>query len=395
MSIKMFLCWCRVNVRACITAPLARDDIKNEGASIHTDDARIRVNNTPSHTVDIMFDYSTVNVGDSIDGRSVKNIYYRAKKSLVYDTADGVRYAHRGLSIASEILIFELEELLKEAALKFRGAHRFALDDYKLMIAGIIYKAENHSVNLRGDIFSSLRSFIAAKPAVEHVYDTNPRFIVYLSVKKEVAFQVRSASEYDTKTFSEFHRLKAVASMSISGAKQQLFNYKIAAALIGALRSPEDANHYFGPVQEYLDKSISNKVGVHLVLSVFGLCFFAACVLGLIYWVSSEPGTKNLNMLLVGVSGGLVGAAISILQRSRDIRVLVYDSPGLIVLQAIARIALGCCFGVIATLASKAGLLFELFAGDYKRLFLLAILAGFSERMIPEFMEKTAKEKAE
>ncbi len=340
------------------------------------------------------FEYSKVRVGDQLDGRLVERIYYSGLNALIYRAGGEISYLSRIKKNSTKALIYQLESLLSEALLKFRGVHKFVLEEYKLNLLALIYGSDIEGVELAGGIFESLKRFIDDKPKVTYIFEVNGAFVVYVSSKGEVAYQVREMGAHSSLAFSEFHRLKALALSVLPKRKLEIFNHKLASGFIAALRSREtDVSECFLPVKTYLDKTVNNLAGLYLVLSVLGNSVVILTIVFLVYFYKSTAITLNLNMLLAGIAGGLTGAVISVLQRSKDLKVAIYDSTNLLVLQAMARVGLGCCFGVIAIVASKSGLLFEFLSGDHKKMFLLAVIAGFSERMIPDFIEKVSEDK--
>lgn len=340
------------------------------------------------------FQYSKVRVGDYLDGRVVDSIYFSGRNGLVLRSCGELRYLSSIRAGRSKLLVNELEALLSDAFVKFRGVHRSTLENHKIKLLISIFAAESDGVELPSDLFESLVRFIEDKPKVEHVYEYNPAFVVYQSSKKEVAYQVRDAAAHPVKAFTEYQRLKALGCLVVPKRRIEVFNNKLASGFVSALRSTDElVGECFLPVQAYLDKANGNLVGLYLTLTVSIVSVLAFCILLSIYFYCSTSLTLNLNIFLVGVAGGLVGSAVSVLQRSKDLKVAVYDSAGLLVLQAIVRVGIGCCFGVIAVVASKSGLLLEFLSSNYKKMFLLAVVAGFSERMIPDFIEKITEDK--
>ncbi|MBW3503394.1 hypothetical protein [Pseudomonas sp. NKUCC02_KPG] len=340
------------------------------------------------------FEYSKVRVGDYLDGRVVDRIYFSGLNGLVLHSGGELRYLSRIRTNKNKALIQQLESLLSEAFIKFRGVHRFTLESHRISLLALIFGAESDGVQLTSDIFESLERFIDEKPEVEYVFEYSAAFVVFLNSKGEVAYQVKDVKAHPVKAFTEYQRLKALGMLVLPKNKIERFNHKLASGFISALKSLEvDVGECFSPVQMYLDKTIGNVAGLYLVLSILSVSGLVFLGLFFVYFYYSTSLTLNLNILLTGIAGGLVGAAISVLQRSKDIKVAAYDSTGLLVLQSIVRVGLGCCFGVIAIVASKSGLLLEFLSGNYKKMFLLAVVAGFSERMIPDFIEKITEDK--
>ncbi|MEP6743260.1 MAG: hypothetical protein ABJB61_12230, partial [bacterium] len=85
---------------------------------------------------------------------------------------------------------------------------------------------------------------------------------------------------------------------------------------------------------------------------------------------------------------GSVGACISVLQRNPSLDVDPWMSNGYLRLQGITRIVLGFIFGCIFVLASKANFVLGVVRNNPYSLLVLCIVAGFSERLIPELLSK-------
>lgn len=83
---------------------------------------------------------------------------------------------------------------------------------------------------------------------------------------------------------------------------------------------------------------------------------------------------------------GTIGALISVLLRSKNIEVDPYASRFYIALQAIARSLLGFIFGIVAVLVIKANLLVGFADANIFLISSVALVAGFSERLVPEVL---------
>lgn len=81
---------------------------------------------------------------------------------------------------------------------------------------------------------------------------------------------------------------------------------------------------------------------------------------------------------------GALGACISVMQRAADIDIdWTLDGQSLLV-QSVVRITLGLVFGAVFVLACKGDFILGVFKDMNVAIYFLAIVAGFSERMIPE-----------
>jgi len=236
--------------------------------------------------------------------------------------------------------------------------------------------------------------YINASEDVVRVVDRTSEFLVWVDKDGEVAYEVKDGGEFDADIFIELSELSALGRLTLTDSQRKLFVFKLASSLVVALRKNSvGVSESFESAKQYLVKIIEVQASSRLIYSVILFSMVLLFVFGVVYFKWAALGAHNLNYLLVGAGGGLLGALISVLQRSKEIKVVPFESLHLIVLQGVVRIGLGSCFGVVSVLACKAGIFFDLLGADNKKLLLLAIAAGVSERLIPDFIEKISDEK--
>jgi len=97
---------------------------------------------------------------------------------------------------------------------------------------------------------------------------------------------------------------------------------------------------------------------------------------------------RTLRLYLGAALLGSLGALISVLTRYSSMGVDHFPGRSLSMLGGAARIALGALFGPVAVLAAQAGLLLTLVLEKPGGPYLIAILAGFSERIVPDLLHK-------
>jgi hypothetical protein len=100
---------------------------------------------------------------------------------------------------------------------------------------------------------------------------------------------------------------------------------------------------------------------------------------------SSNTISVTRDFLLAAILGG-VGAIISVSQRFRSIEVERYMSRRLASIGGCSRVVFGCCFGGVFLLFQKAGILLSAANSQPWFLAAAALVAGFSERAIPEVL---------
>ncbi len=95
---------------------------------------------------------------------------------------------------------------------------------------------------------------------------------------------------------------------------------------------------------------------------------------------------------LLAAHFGSVGALISISQRSRKIAIPRYASRFYAVAGGGSRIFFGAVFGAALLLLQKAGLVLHLLDANAYALYAASLVAGFSERLIPELIGQIEKQ---
>jgi len=86
---------------------------------------------------------------------------------------------------------------------------------------------------------------------------------------------------------------------------------------------------------------------------------------------------------------------ISVLQRGRSQEIDIFASPFHLAFDATIRMLLGMCFGGIVVIASFANIAFGFVKENPFALLFFSLGGGFSERIIPDLIERTIKKKAE
>lgn len=93
----------------------------------------------------------------------------------------------------------------------------------------------------------------------------------------------------------------------------------------------------------------------------------------------------------IAIIGGVVGALLSALQRTKSINFSLYESRESIVSQAVIRILIGAISGALVVVLAEADIAFTLVKGSLHKTFIAALIAGFAERLIPDLLTSLAK----
>lgn len=341
------------------------------------------------HQISTLTDFGVVDVGDFIAGDKILRIYSRTSKHLIYEKSSGVSYGAIDISTQQSAYIAELEQLKIQARRKFKGVHEEALESYRHSIISAIFCADDAATN---KALENLESFIKESSIVKNVVEQRDNYVVWIS-EFGVEHWIKRISEINVDVLSQFYNVKSLGLVVVPKSKLKKFYGKLASCLVvGLSKGVGCKEDVFEPVKKYIDKCVVDAARFKLVVVVFlfGICVLLLAVGARLYFFGVVG--INVQALLIGVFGGALGAMISVLQRAKDLKVELYESVELILLQGGVRISLGCAFGVVALVSSKSGLLLELLSQSDNKMFLLSVIAGFSERLIPDFIGKVAED---
>jgi hypothetical protein len=224
---------------------------------------------------------------------------------------------------------------------------------------------------------------------IKTVVGRHRTFVVYTDADNDVHWNYDHLPERLRPAVSEFQALTALASSCLT-KKQLLVSCPIlASALYGAFLTQEgkDPTESFTTSRDYIRRKSADRVRLFYVLlsMIFACCFLIAALL---LRTRVQDGAKAI---IVGASGGVIGASISITQRGWKLPVDPVDSVVHVACQGLVRVVLGGVFGTILVGLSKANLAFGSAANDLWALFGLSVAAGISERLVPDLLARSTK----
>jgi hypothetical protein len=144
-----------------------------------------------------------------------------------------------------------------------------------------------------------------------------------------------------------------------------------------------DTRDFFAVARQFVDASLRERLHLRYVVAAFvTTCVVStACVAGALRLAGSPT-------FFVAAALGGVGALVSVTQRFRRIPLERYSSSFYTAAAGVSRICVGAVFGALFLMFQKAGLLLAIATDQPFLLFSAAFVAGFSERMIPEILER-------
>jgi hypothetical protein len=346
---------------------------------------------TPSSTAVDEPDLSKVRVGDILDSAVVEFIHGQRVDYIVYEFEGRLAYqAHD--SVPYQLLATDRsDELMARSELVLKGAYSSAIK--KLMAMALVRAFAANSEDCARKAFKSVEDFVDQNMPVGTVFGRTRDFIIFLDKNGELIADCRHLEDSRVPIVAEFERLKQLAAANLDGedaaAVKRILGHEISSALrsTSATVVPSDA---FAASREFIGQRLGADVSngyvfaTLIVAAVVGVpLLLAAAFPQWLQWLVSDA-----RALALGAFAGLLGACISVLQRSGSLVLTQFPSKAQIVVQAIVRILLGVVFGTLVVIAVKGNVAFGTFKGDMRALFLLAVAAAFSERLIPDLLSK-------
>jgi len=160
---------------------------------------------------------------------------------------------------------------------------------------------------------------------------------------------------------------------------------RLGKALFSALNAKEPASsRSFEAVKAFITQSSTQRA--RFIYTAFALATAASIIL--VLFMLQFLWFSQIALYFYGAIFGAMGAAVSVMQRSRDIELDVRLPDRAIYLQASIRVMLGLVFGLVFIFASKANLIMGAINSDVFALCMFALVAGVSERFIPDLIER-------
>lgn len=337
------------------------------------------------------FDINNIKEGVTlINGKTVTNVYSKGSDFVIYSLNNSTFPSWKWTCQSSIVDdgLHKLSLLLTTADNKFKGVKFAGLDALVTASLRVIFLSRDE-----GRIEKALLSFeeaIKNQPAVRSVIARSANFAVWISERGNVGFQYQNLDV--TESINEYTRIKALATSMLPQEHMETFNYRLGAALANALRTKPGSNtsEFFSPLETLIHRIAENKLRISYLFSTTLTTAILATAFFTIYIVATP--SDFFKSSLVVACGGFLGTFISVLERSNGITISEYESPKLIILQGLLRVCLGGIFGLTAYLAAISGFAFSIFSDMTAKLLLLGIIAGFSERLIPDLIHGISSE---
>ncbi|WPO00696.1 hypothetical protein [Pseudomonas sp. MUP55] len=328
--------------------------------------------------------------GDIWFGKEVESVHVRGSDYIIY-TMVGDDHCSWYYELKDERIdeaLRVLNESQVKISYKFRGVVSGVISRLILNAVRTIF-GERENKDAIASAIIALEQKIDLLVGVKVVIAQNEKFKVWMTEDNRIVHHVKKAfmTPEVGEAVKEFKILESFAIAMLPLKNHSLFFRRLAAAFAGRLESANDPliSGVFEELRLYVNKTVENGLKVRYLSIAFLITFI---IVGLTFLIHrSHFFSGFLQQAIVAVSGGVLGAFISVLERSKNIIISEHETDALIFMQCVVRVFLGGVFGLILVSAVVSGVAFTLFSHSSAAMLLLGVVSGFSERLIPELIQ--------
>lgn len=229
---------------------------------------------------------------------------------------------------------------------------------------------------------------------IKNILGRSPSLIVFLTDDNDLQYESTiELSERNANIVKIFHSLLSTIKTSVPQAhKENAFVY-LGHAVYSAFSSYDyDPSYLFNDVYQYIQTTSNERAKIYYLLSGFVTSLLLSLIIVLMFYFLPSQN-ENIKLFMVVSFCGLWGALISIFQRSKKLTIDPFSSIFYTSFQSATRIIIGLIFGCLFLLAYKAKLILGILNDDIFNIAVFSALSGFSERFIPELLNKLDYEK--
>jgi len=336
---------------------------------------------------------SEIRAGDEIGGYIIKTVDYSNENYAIFRTNKNTL----GFKIEPTFRFKgEAETAFHKAnrrlILELRGAYR---NEANVLMASCLDSCLRAQTSA-DEQFEPVGKFISEHTPVKYVYGFETEWAVYKDKNDELRYDYPDLPGRLTPAIGEFNRLLNISRVQLAKAKNKddlehmcgILGHDLAACF--AAGQAYDPKNYFVSSRDFINGTVEGNLRAQYVMFSVVWAVVLSGLIGLVIYFSSQ-WVNIMWPLTLGALGGVLGATISVMQRGSNLTVNPLGPPWQIVFAGLTRIALGMIFGFVLVVAAKANISMGITNGNLWSLFVLTIVAGLSERFVPDVLESIGK----
>lgn len=228
---------------------------------------------------------------------------------------------------------------------------------------------------------------------IETVFSHGKNYYIYMRVNGGIIWWHQNLNDKRLKpSIAEYQRLMSIIQISMSKKYKRHAFVQLASALTNVFNSHEDEDPivYFKQIEEYIYSRATVDAKILQMVYVISTAFLIF-ILGLCLYIFLHITYVNLSHIIIGCVSGVLGSLISIIQRNDKISTDFLAPVSNFVLQGLSRLLMGCISGVTIVVIIKSKFITGIQFDNIYSICIWAIISGFSERFIPDLLEKNSR----
>jgi len=297
---------------------------------------------------------------DFIHGAEDSYIVYESRGRLLYQTTNNVPCLREAIDLFHEYM----------ALAEFRLEGAYPAQSRNLIASALVRAFEAKSSDTVREAFRIVEEFIKANTPVQRVFGRASDFVVFMNGAGDIIWDYPHAPVELLPIIAEFEKSIRVAETVLRDDEQLAVKQILGNELTVAFRSAPSVaapGDVFSASHDFIAKRIEAAVTSRYVIASLS----AALVLGLLLTMAiAFPLTwivADARVLAIGAMAGMIGACISVLQRSSSLTVTQFAPRSQVIFQAIVRMALGIVFGTLVVVAARGNIAFGAFRAQKGR----------------------------
>jgi len=211
--------------------------------------------------------------------------------------------------------------------------------------------------------------------------------IVAVSITGGIVFEYHNTPPNPERLINKFHSIDSKLSRDLPAELFNKLQHELGSAIYAALLSESEIEgiECFNHIEEKIE-SVKDPEQAKAILVVLSLITSIILITALI--VSYSCKLLNQEFIYLCMSAGVVGSLFSLLNRNKKIHLYLLGGGKYIFIQSLTISITGLISGFIIYIVSNSNIAFGFAKTDLFALLAICIIAGFSERLIPDLFGK-------
>jgi hypothetical protein len=336
-------------------------------------------------------------IGDKINNMTIESIIsqntFDSGSYIIFESDEEVYFRWWG-DTTNEIN--QIIDRYKDIKYKVRSVSKYNHQKISYLLAHTLDTAIRCTSNCDLDDLFKQISIEIENDMQQDIISSTKHYHIFINKDNDlIALYDNNIFHVNEKNLIKFHYLKnKIISSEFSEKKYKIeLNLLLGTALSHVLNNNSDqTNHYFEEVEKMLNIRREEAIKHNYLFATISMMLV---VLVTAWSVIPSQFLFEYNIFTSALAGSL-GAMLSTLQRRNKLEFNQDISLMYVRLEGVVRVFLGVIFGCLAFALSQADIAFG-FLNDYSEsgkvyaLFIYSMIAGLSERLIPEILDNVEK----